>query len=175
MWTTFCHWMLDGINLAKSIEHSVLVIKKQTCNFGKTFAKKRAPFEISAGSNFQDPGITRKNGEIGKFLRLARHRKIGFSMDPGLKVGSIATRGGGQAARRDFKEVPQIARRSLLWKTTLLLACFLHHLGSHHRRGKTFSYCCAPLPSPLRFRIHARENDADGARIISGQLHDFPE
>lgn len=66
------------------------------------------------GSNFQDPGISRKNGEIGKFARLAAPQNWLFNGSRLESSGSIASRGGGQAARRDFEEVAQIARRSLL-------------------------------------------------------------
>lgn len=110
-------------------------------------------------------------------LRGWRHRKIGFSMDPGLKVGSIASRGGGQATRRDFEEVPQIARRSLLlWKyyTTPPPPRVPPPPWNSHNREK-LSHTVATVASLSIPHSCARKRCRWRSRIISGQLHDFPE
>lgn len=108
-------------------------------------------------------------------LRGWRHRKIGFSMDPGLKVLARLPLVAAARPREEIsKKLPKLRDDlSSYRKTTLHYArVFLHHLEISTIQWKTFSHCCCTVPSIPH--SCARKRCRWRPRIISGQLRDFP-
>lgn len=129
------------------------------------------------GSNFQDPGISRKNGEIGKFARLAAPQNWLFNgsrLESWLDCLSWRRPGHEKRFRRSCPNCATISPPTgKLHYTTPPPRVSLHHLEISTIVKNFF----IPLPRRLPSIPHscARKRCRWRSHIISGQLHDFPE